>query len=53
MTFERTSCNMQDSERKLVEDLGAEDGKVTRQVLASGYRRYVITLWVKFEKKSS
>lgn len=52
MTFEGTSCNIQDNNRKLVESLGTGDGKVTREVLA-GYRCYVIKASVKFEKKSS
>lgn len=52
MTFEGTSCNIQDSERRLVESLGSGDGRVTRDVLA-GYRCYVIKASVKFEKKSS
>ena len=40
MTFERTSCDIQDRERKMVENSGPGDGKVTRGVL-TGYRCYV------------
>lgn len=50
MEFQGTSCNIQDSERNLVESLGTEHGRVTREVLA-GYRCYVIKSWVRFTKK--
>jgi hypothetical protein len=52
MEFQGTSCNIQDSERELVESLGVEHGRVTREVLA-GYRCYVIKAWIKFKKRSS
>ena len=49
MTFEGTSCNIQDGEKNLVASLGTADGQVTRQVLA-GYRCYIMKASVKFEK---
>ena len=51
MTFEGSSCNIQDSRRNLVKSLGAKDGQVTQEVEA-GYRCYVIRSRVKFEKRS-
>jgi len=50
MTFQGRSCNIADSEGKLVEKLGAEDGQVTRNVLA-GYRCYIMKASVRFEKR--
>jgi len=53
MHFQGRSCTIQDSaDGNLVEQLGAGQGSVTRQVLA-GYRCTVLMAWVKFEKKSS
>lgn len=51
MEFQGKSCNIMDSEEKLVEQLGEEHGQVSREVLA-GYRCYVIRARVKFERKS-
>jgi len=51
MEFQGRSCNIADSEGNLVEKLGTEHGRVTRDIVA-GYRCYVIRAWVKFEKKS-
>jgi len=50
MTFEGISCNIKDGEGKLVEELGTEDGQVTREVLA-GYRCYVMRARIKLEKR--
>ncbi|KAH8650352.1 hypothetical protein BGZ60DRAFT_195684 [Tricladium varicosporioides] len=52
MEFQGQSCNILNSEGALVEKLGVEHGRVTRDVLI-GYQCYVIRAWVKFEKKSS
>jgi hypothetical protein len=52
MEFQGRSCNIKDGEGSLVEKLGPEHGRVTREVLA-GYRCYVLKAWVKFERKSS
>ncbi|QSS65769.1 hypothetical protein I7I51_06618 [Histoplasma capsulatum] len=51
MEFQGRSCNVVDSEGKLVESLGVGLGQTTREVL-TGYRCYVIRARVKFEKKS-
>jgi hypothetical protein len=51
MEFQGSSCNIANSDGNLVENLGAEHGRVTRETLA-GYRCYVMRAWVKFEKKS-
>lgn len=50
MEFEGQSCNIADSEGKLVEKIG--EGYATRDVLA-GYRCYVMRARVKFVKKSA
>jgi len=50
MTFQGRSCNITDSEGKLVEKLGTEDGQVTREVLA-GYKCYVMWARIKLEKR--
>lgn len=51
MTFEGRSCNIFDAKERVVEELGAKDGEVTREVPA-GYRCYVMKAKIKFEKKS-
>lgn len=50
MEFQGKSCNIKDGEGSLVEKLGAEHGKVEREVLI-GYRCYVMQAWVRFKKK--
>ena len=50
MTFEGRSCNITDGEGKVVEELGTEDGQVTKEVLA-GYKFYVMRARIKFEKR--
>jgi len=52
MEFHGKSCNIADSEGNLVEQLGEDNGQVSRDLLA-GYRCYVIRAWVRFEKKSA
>jgi hypothetical protein len=52
MEFQGKSCNIVDGAGGLVEALGAEHGRVLREVL-TGYRCYVLKAWVKFEKKSA
>jgi len=50
MEFQGRSCNITDSEGNLVEKLGLEHRRVTREVFAR-YQCYVVRAWVKFEKK--
>jgi len=50
MEFQGKSYNIVDGEGGLVENLGTEHGRVTREVL-TGYRCYVMRAWIKFEKK--
>jgi len=52
MEFQGKSCNIMDGEGNVVEQLGEDHGRVSREVLA-GYRCYVIRAWVKFERKSA
>ena len=50
MIFKSRLCNITDGEGKVVEELGIEDGQVTKEVLA-GYKFYIIRAWIKFEKR--
>ncbi|PGH16001.1 hypothetical protein AJ80_05344 [Polytolypa hystricis UAMH7299] len=52
MEFEGLSCNVVDNKGKLVETLGKDHGRVTREV-GDGYKCFVMRAWVKFEKKSA
>lgn len=50
LSFEGRSCNILDSEGRLIEKLGEKDGLVERDV-CSGYQCYVMKAKVKFERK--
>jgi hypothetical protein len=51
MEFVGRSCNIMNSEGGIVEQLGEEDGQVSREVLA-GYRCVVMRARVRFQRKS-
>lgn len=52
MEFKGESCNIADTEGKLVENLGTAHGHVSRELLP-GYKCYVVKAWVRFTKRPS
>ena len=49
MTFEGRLYNIKDNKKKIIKELGIENGQVIKEVLAR-YKYYIIRAQIKFEK---